>query len=53
MKNKQIGNMPLSVVFPHLQEIAIQYGLRLNRAKEFACARRIFCVQFLQFSVHE
>jgi len=38
---KSIGEMTLSEVLPHLKKIADDFGLRLNRAKEFKTARAI------------
>lgn len=38
---KSIGNSTISEMLPHLREVAIAYGLRLNRAKEFRMARII------------
>ena len=35
----EIGNMTISEAYPHLRSIALAYGLRLNRAKEFKFAR--------------
>lgn len=37
----EIGKMKLSTALPHLKSISHQYGLRLNRAKEFKLARLI------------
>ena len=33
--------MTISQAYPHLKEVALSYGLRLNRAKEFKFARLI------------
>lgn len=41
MKEKTIGKMKISEVFPHLNSIAKAYGLKLNRAKDFKFARII------------
>jgi len=37
----EIGKMKLSEAYPHLQTVALAYGLKLNRAKEFKFARII------------
>ena len=37
----EISKMTLSEVYPQLQKVAIAYGLKLNRAKEFKMARLI------------
>jgi len=34
-----IGQSKVSDMIPHLNVVAFQYGLRLNRAKEFKMAR--------------
>ena len=37
----EIGKMTISEVYPHLRSVALAYGLKLNRAKEFKFARII------------
>jgi hypothetical protein len=37
----EIGKMTLSKIYPHLKTVALAYGLRLNRVKEFKMARLI------------
>jgi hypothetical protein len=37
----EIGRMTLSQASPYLDLIALSYGLKLNRAKEFKLARLI------------
>jgi hypothetical protein len=37
----EIGRMTLSEAYPHLRSIALAYGLKLNRAKDFKFARII------------
>ena len=37
----EIGKMTISQAYPHLKTVALSYGLRLNRAKEFKLARII------------
>jgi hypothetical protein len=39
---KQIGEMKISEVMPYLNEIALTYGLRLNRVKDLKIARMLF-----------
>lgn len=41
MNQKTIGKMTISEAYPHLKTIALAYGLRLNRVKEFKFARLI------------
>ena len=35
----EIGKMKISEAYPHLKTVALAYGLRLNRAKEFKFAK--------------
>lgn len=35
----EIGKMTIGEAYPYLKTIALAYGLRLNRAKEFKFAR--------------
>jgi hypothetical protein len=37
----EIGRMTISEAYPHLRSVALAYGLKLNRAKEFKFARII------------
>ena len=37
----EIGKMTISDAYPHLRSIALAYGLKLNRAKDFKFARII------------
>ena len=37
----EIGKMTLNETYPHLKSIALAYGLKLNRAKDFKFARII------------
>ena len=37
----EIGRMTLSEAYPHLRSVALAYGLKLNRAKDFKLARII------------
>ena len=37
----EIGKMTISEAYPHLKSIALAYGLKLNRAKDFRFARII------------
>jgi hypothetical protein len=36
---KELSKMTLSEAYPHLKTVALAYGLKLNRAKEFKFAR--------------
>ena len=37
----EIGKMTISEVYPHLKTIALAYGLKLNKVKDFRFARII------------
>jgi len=37
----EVGKMTISEVYPHLKSIALAYGLKLNRGKDFKFARLI------------
>ncbi len=37
-----IGKMTVTEAYKHLQPIALAYGLKLNRAKDFKFARLVF-----------
>ena len=37
----EIGTMTISQAYPHLKSIALAYGLKLNRVKDFKFARLI------------
>ena len=37
----EIGKMTISEAYPHLKSVALAYGLKLNRSKEFKFARLI------------
>jgi hypothetical protein len=37
----EIGKMTITEAYPHLKNVAIAYGLKLNRAKDFKFARII------------
>lgn len=41
MKKSDIDKMTISAAYPHLRSIAIAYGLKLNRAKDFRFAKLI------------
>ena len=36
-----IGKMTITEAYPHLRSVALSYGLKLNRAKDFKFARII------------
>ena len=38
---KDLGKMTISEAYPHLKTVALAYGLKLNRAKEFTFPRII------------
>jgi hypothetical protein len=35
----EVNKMTISEAYPHLKTVALAYGLRLNRAKEFKFAK--------------
>ena len=37
----EIGKMTITEAFPHLKNVALAYGLKLNRTKDFKFARII------------
>ena len=37
----EIGKMTITEAYPHLKSIALAYGLKLNRSKDFKFARII------------
>jgi hypothetical protein len=37
----EIGKMTLSEAYPHLKNVSLAYGLKLNRVKDFRLARLI------------
>ena len=37
----EIGKMTLSEAYPHLKDVALAYGLKLNRTKDFKFTRII------------
>lgn len=45
-----IGKQKVSIMMPYLQEVAQEFGLRLNRAKEFKMARGILAVRYKTFN---
>lgn len=38
---KTIGKHTLSELLPHLEEIAFEFGLKLNRVKDFKLVKKI------------
>ena len=38
---KDLGKMTISEAYPHLKTVALAYGLKLNKAKDFRFARII------------
>ena len=37
----EIGKMTLSEAYPHLKTVALAYGLKLNRVRDFKLARLV------------
>jgi hypothetical protein len=48
MNQKTINQMTISEAYPHLKTVAMAYGLRLNRVKEFKFARLILANLYCQ-----
>jgi hypothetical protein len=46
----ELGKMTISEAYPYIKMIADEFGLRLNRAKEFKMARIIFTNRFNRIS---
>ena len=47
----EIGKMTVSQAYPHLKTVALAYGLKLNRAKEFKLARAILVNLYCRESI--
>ena len=47
----EIKNLTITEAFPFLNDIALCYGLRLNRAKEFKLARAILANLYCRESI--
>ncbi len=43
---KTIGQHTLKELMPHINEIALQYGLKVNDVKEFELIRKILVQRF-------
>ena len=41
-----IGSMTISEAYPHLKVIADEYGLTLNRVKDFQLARVLLAIKY-------
>ncbi|MDB4319736.1 hypothetical protein N9981_00045 [bacterium] len=41
-----IGSMTISEVYPHLKAVADEYGLTLNRVKDFKLARVLLAIKY-------
>ena len=48
---KTIGNHTLGELLPHMKEIALQYGLKINRAKDFEIIRKILVQRFYSLPI--
>jgi hypothetical protein len=44
----EIGKMKVSEAYPHLKAVALAYGLKLNRVKDFKFARLILANLYCQ-----
>jgi|ETNvirnome_2_130_1030620.scaffolds.fasta_scaffold204697_1 hypothetical protein len=45
-KFKSMGQHTLKELMPHINEIALQYGLKVNNVKEFELIRKILVQRF-------
>jgi hypothetical protein len=44
----EIGTMTINEAYPHLKTVAMAYGLKLNRVKDFKFARLILANLYCQ-----
>jgi hypothetical protein len=44
----EIGKMTINEAYPHLKTVALAYGLKLNRVKDFKFARLILANLYCQ-----
>ena len=48
---KPIGKHTLTELMPHIKEISFQYGLKINRVKDFEMIRKILIHRFYSISI--
>ena len=48
---KTIGKHTLEELLPHMKEIALQYGLKINRADDFEIIRKILVQRFYSIPI--
>jgi len=46
MKIKTIGQHTITELLPHIKEISLQYGLKINNVKDFKLIRKILVQRF-------
>jgi len=48
---KTIGQHTITELLPHIKEIALQYQLQVNRAKDFEIIRKILVQRFYSLPI--
>lgn len=48
---KTLGQHTLTELMPHIKEVAREYGLKINRTKEFELIRKILVHRFYSISI--
>jgi hypothetical protein len=48
---KTIGQHTLEELLPHMEEIALQYGLKINNVKDFDIIRKILAQRFYSIPI--
>ena len=48
-----IGQMTITEVEPALKSIAKEYGLKLNRVKEFNIAKKLLSIRYFYYNKYE
>jgi hypothetical protein len=48
---KTLGQHTLGELLPHMREVALQYGLKINRVKDFEIIRKILIQRFYSLPI--
>ena len=48
-----IGKMTITEVMPELKAISNEYGLKLNRVRDFNIARRLLAIRYSYYGKHQ
>ena len=48
---KTMGQHTLAELLPHMKEIAVQYGLKINNVKDFEIIRKILVQRFYSMPI--